>query len=118
MWVCPSDVDLIHYAELPEVPRTHLKPLVQFGSRNLDGHLRRFSGPTTWDDGTRHARNYPAIFSFNFRVEADELLYDGSSYMLTALGKVVWQAGNDSGSGTKLKVKLNGLNPKPNNQSN
>jgi hypothetical protein len=115
MWVCPSDMEFIHYTELEEVPHTHIKPLILFAKSEPEGDLRRFSGFPPTSDGTGHLRKYPAVFSFNLlTVQAEELVYNPTNHMLTALGNVVWQAGSDSGTGTKLEIKLNGLKPKPN----
>jgi hypothetical protein len=118
MWVCPSDSEFVQFAELDEVPRTHLKPLIQFAHEDLQGDLQRFHGPSTNDDGTGHARKYPAVFTFNLlRVQADEILYDSSAHLLTASGHVAWEDGTQTGAGNNVEIKLDGLKPKPNANS-
>lgn len=118
LWVCPTHMEWIHYAELDEVPHTQLKPLVLFGETSGEGDRQRFTGPTTNNDGTGHPRRYPAVFSFNLlTVQAEELVYDRTNHVLTALGNVVWQAGNDSGAGAKVEIKLDGLKAHPNRQA-
>jgi len=114
MWVCPTDMEFVRYAELDEVPHTHLKPLVLFATNVRQGGLQRFSGPTTNDDGTGQARKYPAILTFNrLTVQSEEIVYDHSSHALTAQGNVVWEDGSKSGMGDSVEVKLDGFSPRP-----
>jgi len=113
MWVCPTDTEFIQYTELEEVPPTHLKPLVLYANRELRGELQRFMGPNTYNDGTGHSRQYPAIFTFNLlTVRAKEILYDPTKHLLSAFGNVLWQDGNDSGASAKVEIKLDGLRPR------
>lgn len=115
MWVCPTDTEFIQFAELNEVPRTHLKPLIQFAHKDLQGDLQRFQGPSTNNDGTGLARKYPAVFTFNLlRVQADEILYDSSAHLLMASGHVAWEDGIQTGAGDNVEIKLDGLKPRPN----
>jgi hypothetical protein len=112
MWVCPSDAEFIRFAELNVVPHTHLKPLVQFGREDFEGDLQRFRGPSTNNDGTGHARKYPAVFTFNlFRVQADVILYNPSTRLLIASGNVAWEEGTETGTGATIEFRLDGLQP-------
>jgi hypothetical protein len=112
MWVCPTDMELVRYRELAEVPHTHLKPLVLYGESNLRGELQRFKGPNAFDDGTRHSRQYPAIFTFNLlTVQANEINYDPRKHLVSASGNVHWQDANDLGTGESVQFRLDGLKP-------
>jgi hypothetical protein len=119
MWLCPTDTEFfVQYTELEEIPHTHLKPLVQYGKKNLQDALWHFRGPHTWDDGTRHSRQYPAVFTFNLlTVQADEIVYDPARHLLSAVGDVRWQDENDSGAAENLQIKMDGLKPRLNQPS-
>ena len=107
MWVCPTDMKFIEYAELEKVPGTQIEPLVLFGKRGTEGGVQRFSGPTTDNDGTLHPRKYPAVFTFNLlSVQAEELAYDPNIHMPTARGNVIWRAGSDSGAQISPQLRL------------
>lgn len=115
MWVCPTDTQFIQYTEFDEVPRTHLKPHVLYAEKKLQGNLLRFKGPNTFDDGTGHARQYPAVFTFNLlTVGAGEIVYDPTKHLLSAFGDVHWQNENKSGTSANLQIKLDGLRPSVN----
>jgi hypothetical protein len=114
MWVCPTDTQFIQYTEFEEVPRTNLKPHVLYAEKN-QGNLLRFKGPNTFDDGTGHSRQYPAVFTFNLlTVRAEEIVYDPTKHLLSAFGDVHWQNENKSGTSANLQVKLDGLKPRVN----
>ncbi len=66
----------------------------------------------TFDDGTGHPRQYPAIFTFNLlTVEAEEIVYDRTKHFLSAFGSVHWRDANNSGTSANVQIKLDGLNP-------
>lgn len=112
MWVCPTDTEFIQYIEFEEVPHTHLKPLVLYAKKDLQGGLPRFRGPHAVDDGTRHPRQYPAIFTFNIlTVQAEEIVYDSTKHLLSAFGSVHWQDADNSGTSANVQIKLDGLRP-------
>ncbi len=113
MWVCPSDTEFVHYIELEGIARTHMKPMILFGTTDSRGVLQRFSGPETSDDGTGKARKYPAILTFNLlTVQAQEIVYDPNEHLFTATGGVVWNNGTKSGASESLKIVLRGIQPK------
>jgi len=112
MWVCPTDSEFIQYSEFEEIPHTHLKPLVLYAKKDLQGELQRFRGPNALDDETGHPRQYPAIFTFNLlTVHADEIVYDPTKHYLNAIGNVHWQDENDSGTTANVQIRLDGLKP-------
>jgi hypothetical protein len=113
MWVCPTDMVFVQYAELAEVHHTHLRPLVLYAKEEQQGELRQFRGPNTNNDGTGRPRQYPAVFTFNLlTIRAEELVYDPANHTLTAIGNVFWQDENRSGSDPKVVIKLEGSRPK------
>ena len=112
MWVCPTEVDFVRYIEFEEVPHTHLKPLVLYGESDFRSGQQLFKGPNTFNDGTGHYRQYPAIFTFNLlTVQAKEIKYDSTKHLLSASGNVRWGDTNDSGTGENVQFKLDGLRP-------
>jgi hypothetical protein len=114
MWVCPTDIALIHYKELEKVASAHLRPLVLFGKSETRGDSERFIGAETHDDGTGHARKYPAILTFNLlTVQADEIVYNPSQGLVIARGSVSWENGDRSGRDNNMKIRLEGLDRTP-----
>ena len=112
MWVCPTDIRFVEYAELEQVPRTRLKPLVLYGKEETAGKLMRFTGPYAFDDGTGHRRQYSTIFTFNLvTLSADEIMYDPANRTITATDNVSWRDRSKSGTGRKVKIKLDGSDP-------
>ena len=113
MWVCPTDTEFILYTELEKIPHTHLRPLVLYAQKEMQGKQIRFRGATTDNDGTGHPRQYPAVLTFNLlTVRAEEILYDPSQHLVAATGKVFWQDENRSGTNPEVKIKLEGPKPK------
>jgi hypothetical protein len=114
LWVCAADMgDFAHYSEFDHVPHTHLKPVILFGESHREGDLEQFSGPD-FDDGLGHQRKYPVVFSFNLlTVQAEKISYNPRKHIVTANGAVTWRSGADAGTGTKLEIKLDGLEPHP-----
>jgi lipopolysaccharide assembly outer membrane protein LptD (OstA) len=52
------------------------------------------------------------IFTFNqVTVSAAEIVYDPANRAVTASGNVSWQDGGKSGTGQKIKIKLDGPDP-------
>jgi len=112
MWVCPTDMEFIQYIEFDEIPHTHLKPVVVYAKKELQGELQRFRGPNDFADLTGHPRQYPAIFTFNLlTVQAEELVYDPTKHFLNAIGNVHWQDANNSGTSANVQIRLDGLKP-------
>jgi len=113
MWVCPTDTKFIQYTELEKIPHTHLRPLVLYEQKEMQGKQILFKGATTNNDGTGHARQYPAVFTFNLlTVRAEEILYDPTQHLVAATGKVFWQDENRSGINPEIRIKLEGPKPK------
>ena len=98
MWVCPSDMAYVHYDELEEVAQYE------------QGSLNVFIGPINFEASA--VRRYPAIFTFNLvTVSAAEIVYDPGRRTVTVSRNVSWQDGSKSGTGPKIKMKLDGPDP-------
>ena len=116
LWICPSDSPaFFKYKELDQIPHTELKPLVLYGESQMAGDLERFTGATTFDDGTGFRRKYRCVLSFNLlTVQAENLTYNFRNHVLVADGNVSWRAGTDSGTEANLEIRPNNYDPHPN----